>query len=85
MQESNCDVNQRIINKKDEKKISFPIEIQLNLQQAMNKFVEDRPNLDQYKIIRRAIAGFLMEKGFHNREITREFVGRDYFRRNSLN
>ena len=84
MQELSCDVNQEYINKKDEK-ISFPIEIQLNLQQAMNKFVEDHPNLDQYEIIRRAIAGFLMEKGYHNREFTRVFVGRDLFQRNSEN
>tara|TARA_Y100000991_G_scaffold169148_1_gene130886 strand:- start:460 stop:714 length:255 start_codon:yes stop_codon:yes gene_type:complete len=84
MQELNFDVNQEYINKKDEK-ISFPIEIQVNLQQAMNKYVEDHPNLDQYEIIRRAIAGFLMEKGFHNRELTRVFVGRDYFQRDSEN
>ena len=49
MQELNFDVNKEYINKKD-KKISFPIEIHVNLQQAMNKFVEDRPDLDQYKI-----------------------------------
>ena len=84
MQELNFDVNKEYINKKDEK-ISFPIEIHVNLQQAMNKFVEDRPNLDQYEIIRRAIAGFLIEKGFHNRELTRVFVGRDSFFRNSEN
>ena len=84
MQELNFEVNQEYISKKDEK-ISFPVEIQVNLQQAMNKFVEDHPNLDQYEIIRRAIAGFLMEKGFHNRELTRVFVGRDYFQRNYEN
>ena len=84
MQELNFDFNKEYINNKD-KKISFPIEIHVNLQQAMNKFVEDRPNLDQYEIIRRAIAGFLIEKGFHNRELTRVFVGRDSFFRNSEN
>ena len=84
MQELNFDVNKEYINKKD-KNISFPIEINVNLQQAMNKFVEDRPNLNQYKIISTAIAGFLIEKGFHNRGITQEFVGRDSFFRNSKN
>ena len=84
MQELNFHVNKEYIKKKD-KKISFPIEIQVNLQQAMNKFVEDRPNLNQYEIIHRAIAGFLIEKGFHNRELTRVFVGRDSFFRNSEN
>ena len=78
MQESDFDVDRKYINNKNEK-ISFPIEININLQQAMNKFVEDHPNLDQYKIIQRAIAGFLIEKGFQNRELTRVFLGGKYF------
>ena len=57
MQNLDFDVDRKYINNKNEK-ISFPIEININLQQAMNKFVEDRPNLDQYKIIQRAIAKF---------------------------
>ena len=84
MKELNFDDNQEYIKKKD-KKVSFPIEIHLNLQQAMNKFVEDRPNLNQYNIIERAIAGFLIEKGFHNRELTRVFIGGKYFQINSEN
>ena len=82
MQEINFEVNQKLSNDKDEK-ISFPIEINVNLQQAMNKFVEDHPNLDQYNIIQKAIAGFLIEKGFHSRELTRVFIGGKYFQRNS--
>ena len=78
MQELDFDENQKYINNKSEK-ISFPIEININLQQAMNKFVEDHPNLDQYKIIQKAIAGFLIEKGFHSRELTRVFLGGKYF------
>ena len=78
MQELDFDDNQKYINNKNEK-ISFPIEINIYLQQAMNKFVEDHPNLDQYKIIQKAIAGFLIEKGFHNRELTRVFIGGKYF------
>ena len=84
MQELNFEDNQENIEKKDNK-VSFPIEIHVNLQHAMNKFVEDHPNLDQYEFIRRAIAGFLIEKGFHNRELTKEFVGRETFFRNSEN
>ena len=84
MQELNCDVNQRIINKKDEI-ISFKCELQVNLQKAMNKFVEQHPNLDQYNIIQLAISGFLIQKGFQNRELTRLYVGGKYFQRNSLN
>ena len=78
MQDLDFDVDRKYINNKNEK-ISFPIEININLQEAMNKFVEDHPNLDQYKIIQRAIAGFLIEKGFQNRELTRVFLGGKYF------
>ena len=78
MHDLDFDVDRKYINNKNEK-ISFPIEININLQQAMNKFVEDHPNMDQYKIIQRAIAGFLIEKGFQNRELIREFLGGKYF------
>ena len=82
MRELNFDVDQIVLNQKDEV-ISFKCELQENLQKAMKKFVEEHPNLDQYEIIHRAIAGFLMEKGFYNREITKLFVGVKYFQRNS--
>ena len=82
MQELNFDFNSRVLNQKDEV-ISFKCELQENLQKAMKEFVEKHPNLDQYEIIHRAIAGFLMEKGFYNREITKLFVGVKYFQRNS--
>ena len=82
MHKLNCEVNPIVLNQKDEV-ISFKCELQENLQEAMKKFVEEHPNLDQYEIIHRAIAGFLMEKGFYNREITKLFVGVKYFQRNS--
>ena len=74
MQELNCDVNQKCINKKDEI-ISFKCELQGNLQEAMNKFVDQHPNWDQYRILQAAIAGFLMQKGFQNRDLTRLYIG----------
>ena len=75
MQELNYDTNQSLINKKEEI-ISFKCDLQGNLQKAMNKFVEDRPNWDQYRILQAAIAGFLMQKGFHNRDLTRLYIGK---------
>ena len=75
MQELNCDVNQKCINKKDEI-ISFKCELQGNLQEAMNKFVDQHPNWDQYRILQAAIAGFLMQNGFQNRHLTRLYVGK---------
>ena len=74
MQELNYDVNPKVLNKKDEV-ISFKCELQENLQMAMNEFVEKHPNWDQYRILQAAIAGFLMQKGFHNRDLTRLYLG----------
>ena len=74
MQDSNNDVNSIALNPKDEV-ISFKCELQENLQEAMKKFVEEHPNWDQYRILQAAIAGFLMQKGFQNRDLTRLYVG----------
>ena len=74
MQELNCEVNQIDVNQEDEV-ISLKCELQENLQKAMQKFVEEHPNWDQYRIIQAAIAGFLMQKGFQNRDLTRLYIG----------
>tara|TARA_B100001248_G_C27014428_1_gene289112 strand:+ start:220 stop:471 length:252 start_codon:yes stop_codon:yes gene_type:complete len=74
MQELNYGVNPIVLDQKDEV-ISFKCELQENLQQAMNEFVEKHPNWDQYRILQAAIAGFLMQKGFQNRDLTRLYIG----------
>ena len=74
MQELNYNENLKAQNDKDEV-ISFKCELQENLQRAMKKFVEDHPNWDQYRILQAAIAGFLMQKGFQNRDLTRLYIG----------
>ena len=74
MQELNFDVNPIVSNQKD-KVISFNCELQENLQKAMKEFVEEHPNWDQYRIIQAAIAGFLMQKGFQSRDLTRLYIG----------
>ena len=63
------------VSKQNDEVISFKCELQENLQKAMKKFVEEHPNWDQYRILQAAIAGFLMEKGFQNRDITRLYIG----------
>ena len=68
------DLNPDVKNQKDEI-ISFKCELNENLQKAMNKFVEKHPNWDQYRIIQAAIAGFLIQKGFQNRDLTRVYIG----------
>ena len=75
MKELSSDVNQKNIDKKEEI-ISFKCDLHENLQRAMIKFVEDHPNWDQYRILQAAIAGFLMQKGFQNRDLTRLYVGK---------
>ena len=74
MQEFNYDAKSKVLDHKVEV-ISFKCELQENLQKAMKEFVEKHPNLDQYSIIHRAIAGFLIERGFHNRDLTRLYIG----------
>ena len=74
MQDLDCDANP-IISNKSKEVISFKCELQANLQKAMKEFVEEHPNWDQYRILQAAIAGFLMQKGFQNRDLTRLYVG----------
>ena len=74
MDKLNCDFKQTLENNKDEI-ISFKCELHENLQHAMNEFVEKHPNWDQYRILQAAIAGFLMQKGFQNRDLTRLYIG----------
>ena len=74
MQKLSFDKNQIVINQKEDV-ISFKCELQENLQNAMNEFVEEHPNWDQYRILQAAIAGFLMQKGFQNRDLTRLYIG----------
>ena len=74
MQKLNNDVNPIISNQKNEV-ISFKCELQENLQKAMKEFVDEHPNWDQYRILQAAIAGFLMQKGFQSRDLTRLYVG----------
>ena len=74
MQNLNCGFKTTDVNKNDEI-ISFKCELHQNLQNAMKEFVEAHPNWDQYRILQAAIAGFLLQKGFQTRDLTRLYVG----------
>ena len=74
MQNLNCGLNLPVDNDNDEI-ISFKCELHQNLQHAMKEFVEAHPNWDQYRILQAAIAGFLLQKGFQTRDLTRLYVG----------
>ena len=74
MQDLNYDLNPIVLNENEEI-ISFKCELHENLQQALKEFVEEHPNWDQYRILQAAIAGFLIQKGFQNRDLTRLYIG----------
>ena len=74
MQEINLEFNDDHLTTQKEI-ISFKCELHENLQQAMKDFIDKHPNWDQYRIIQAAIAGFLMQNGFHNRNLTRLYIG----------
>ena len=74
MKENNLEIYKKNLNSNNEI-ISFKCELHGNLQRAMNEFIEKHPNWDQYRIIQAAIAGFLMQKGFNDRNLTRLYIG----------
>jgi len=74
MKEINLEINKDYEESNNEI-ISFKCELHSNLQKAMNEFIEKHPNWDQYRMIQAAIAGFLMQKGFNDRNLTRLYVG----------
>tara|TARA_Y100000589_G_scaffold25744_1_gene21223 strand:- start:99 stop:350 length:252 start_codon:yes stop_codon:yes gene_type:complete len=74
MQETNLEINTNCFDPNKEI-ISFKCELHSNLQKAMNEFIEKHPNWDQYRIIQAAISGFLMQKGFNDRNLTRLYIG----------
>ena len=74
MSELNTEVKLNSVEDNDEI-ISFKCDLHENLQKAMQEFIDQHPNWDQYRIIQAAIAGFLMQKGFDNRDLTRLYIG----------
>ena len=74
MSELNTEVKLNTVESNDEI-ISFKCDLHDNLQKAMQEFIDQHPNWDQYRIIQAAIAGFLMQKGFDNRDLTRLYIG----------
>ena len=49
----------------------------------MTGFIEKCPNWDQYRLIKAALAGFLVQNGMDSRELTRLYVG-NMFRSDSM-
>ncbi len=55
--------------------VSFHTDLPISLQASMTRFIELHPNWDQYRLIKAALAGFLVQNGVDSRPITRLYLG----------
>lgn len=51
--------------------ISFLAEVPPSIKEAMEAFIDDHPNWDQYRLIQAALSGFLIQNGVDSRSINR--------------
>ena len=54
--------------------VSFLTEVPEVLLVSMRGFIEQHPNWDQYRLFQAALAGFLVQNGLKNREVTRCYL-----------
>jgi hypothetical protein len=54
--------------------VSFQAEVPEVLLASMRGFIEQHPNWDQYRLFQAALAGFLVQNGLKNREVTRCYL-----------
>mgnify|MGYP000450958228 FL=1 len=54
--------------------VSMRAEVPEPLLQSMQGFIEAHPNWDQYRLVQAALAGFLVQNGLQNREVTRCYL-----------
>lgn len=54
--------------------VSMRAEVPEGLLHSMQGFIEAHPNSDQYRLFQAALAGFLVQNGMQNREITRCYL-----------
>ena len=55
----------------DDSLISFLAEVPPTIKEAMEAFIDDHPNWDQYRLIQAALSGFLIQNGVDSRSINR--------------
>ncbi len=51
--------------------VSFLAEVPPSIKEAMEAFIDDHPNWDQYRLIQAALSGFLIQNGVDSRSINR--------------
>lgn len=54
--------------------VSLRAEVPEPLLQSMQGFIESHPNWDQYRLFQAALAGFLVQNGLKNRDVTRCYL-----------
>ena len=64
-----------------EQVVSFQTPLPGNLAQAMSQFIEAHPQWNQYRLMQAALAGFLLQQGVQQRDLTRRYVSSMFGRR----
>jgi len=54
--------------------VSLRADVPAELLASMQAFIERHPNWDQYRLVQAALAGFLVQNGSRNRDITRCYL-----------
>jgi hypothetical protein len=54
--------------------VSLRAEVPQSLLDAMRGYIEAHPNWDQYRLFQAALAGFLVQNGVRDREVTRCYL-----------
>ena len=54
--------------------VSLRADVPVELLASMRAFIERHPNWDQYRLVQAALAGFLVQNGSRNRDITRCYL-----------
>ena len=61
--------------------VSYQTPLPANLAEAMSQFIETHPQWDQYRLLQAALAGFLLQQGVQQRDLTRRYVSSMFGRR----
>ena len=61
--------------------VSFQTPLPGKLAEAMSQSIETHPQWDQYRLLQAALAGFLLQQGVQQRDLTRRYVSSMFGRR----
>jgi len=62
------------INDQNDSIVSFIEVVPTYLNEAMRKYIDDRPNWAQHRLMQAAISGYLLEKGVKSLEMRRFYT-----------